>query len=95
MTLEELVYQINGALRQRVEGNSCVVVYLSDNIGNDVMFKKEGHCTIRAAQAKGESMAQARQNLVMLLRRSVVLHNWQVSWGALPASLRVPETLIA
>lgn len=91
MTLDEIIYQMDGSLRTDTGGN-IVKISLFDNVG-DVAVVVSGEVPNADAVARGESLEKARQNLVNLLRGKVLLHYWLVMGDVQISSLRIPPTL--
>ncbi len=93
MTLEEVVYQIDGELKEEEEvGRYSIKISLLDNT-KDVCAVRGAHIALVEACAKGKTLAEARRNLVCLLRGNVLFHNWPIQWKTYTDSLRVPESL--
>lgn len=95
MTLEEVVYQINGTLGTKTE-DGVFTISLFDNVADIVVVTLMDE-TQTLALAKGDTYGKVRHDLVNLLRGSVLVYGSIVSGSLLGvarfSSLRVPKTL--
>lgn len=110
MTLEELVYQIDGELKvektEFADREENVKVSLLDNIRDVAVIRFRDRPNTDAC-ATGRTLEEARQNLVNLVKGNVLVHSWPVlqffqtqffklpMWKSAEATLRIPETLVA
>lgn len=91
MTLEEIVYQIEGSLRTEVD-ESEVKISLFDSVGKVVTVVRTRDGVQTNAVANGFFISQARYSLACLLRGNTISYYWPAVKGVF-FHLRVPETL--
>ena len=94
MTLEELVYQVDGELKVE-ETEGALTLSLLDKIRDDCVVRFRDERKQTEARSRGETLEEARQNLVELLKGNLLIHSWPVMWKSYDDILRVPETLTA
>jgi len=101
MTLQELIYQIDGKLEHKFLPDNNSRVVLLDNLGGPAKVLRpvgpsnEWHREEVEAFASGKTPDEARINLVAILSGNVLKHDWPVMWTSTTVSLRIPETLTA
>jgi hypothetical protein len=100
MTLEEVVYQIDGKIetgQSPAEDGAPHTIKLLDNTGDVAVVNLAGEEARPQANATaaGKTPEEARQKLVALLKGGILLHDWPVMWKTHTTSLRIPETLTA
>jgi hypothetical protein len=100
MTLEEVVYQINGKIKVEeleAENGKLHTITLLDNTGEAavVNFCLGDHRPQTEASVTGKTLDEARQKLAELLRGNILLHDFPVMWKTHTTSLRIPKTLVA
>ena len=100
MTLEEVAYQIDGELRvERIEDGEGGVLFklvLFDNANEVAVIQFRGDQTSPKdveAVATGNTIFEARKNLVNLLRGNILRHDWPIMWTTSTLSIRIPKTL--
>lgn len=97
MTLEEIVYQIEGELYAgEFTDRSDMpihVISLKDMVGDlTLIYPKSGDKQV-AAYANGRSKEEAREKLVSLLAGGILLYNRWLQGRSHASTLRIPETL--
>ncbi len=95
MTLQEVVYQIDGKLELKFQPDNSSAMALLDNTNEPAMVRLASNRQEVEARATGRTPSEAEGNLVKLLRGNILKHEWPVMWTTSTASLRIPETLTA
>lgn len=95
MTLEDIVYQIDGKLEISFspDKKECCAV-IRDNTGAPALVYLISERRQMEARAKGATPEEARKNLVGMLRGNILEHQWNQVWINAQALLRIPESLI-
>lgn len=99
MTLDEVVYQIEGKLEVVRDINPVMdcEVLLKDKISEltMVVVVKDGLVKeTLEARATGVTEEEAKCNLVQLLRGNILRYDVPVMWTSSTVSLRIPPTLV-
>jgi hypothetical protein len=94
ITLDEIVYQIDGKLDLKSNPDNSSKVTLLDNINEPAIVRIISDCKEVEASAEGRTPAEAKFNLVKLLRGNILKHDWPVMWTSSTAMLRIPDSLV-
>lgn len=94
MTLQEIVYQIDGKLNVEFQPDNSTSVVLLDNTQEPAKVKMTSDRKEVEARATGRTPSEAEDNLVKLLRGNILKHEWPVMWTSTSAMLRIPDSLV-
>jgi len=92
MTLEEVVYQVEGQLAVE-EIEESVQLSLLDNIKYVCVISFRDNKPNIDARVTGKTLEEARQNLVDILKGSFLIHSFPIQWTSYNQTLRIPDTL--
>jgi len=94
MTLDEVVYQIDGKLELKYNPDNSCKLTLLDNIHDPAVVRVISDCNEVVASVEGRTPSEAKDNLVKLLRGNTLKHEWPVMWTSSTAVLRIPDSLV-
>lgn len=94
MTLEEVVYQVDGKLELKYNPDDSCTLTLLDNINDPAVVRVISDRSEVEASATGRTPGEAKHNLVKLLRGNILKHEWPVMWTSTTSSLRIPDSLV-